>query len=187
MMDPSHGDSSVDPDLLVAYLLGTLPADEIERLDERSITDDEFAWRLRAAEDDLVDAYVRGELSGAALLQFRAAYLGSPDRAARVRFAEGLQAVAARPRRSRSRMLPAWGLAAAAALIAAAGLVYVGVENQRLRREVAATAAARQAAERSAESVQAELDRQRSLTATLCLAQSLVISYALELEGKGKK
>ena len=64
-------------------------------------------------------------------------------------------------------MLPAWGLAAAAALIAAAGLVYVGVENQRLRREVAATAAARQAAERSAESVQAELDRQRSLTATL--------------------
>jgi DNA-binding MurR/RpiR family transcriptional regulator len=33
----------------------------------------------------------------------------------------------------------------------------------------------------------AEVRQFRSLTATLCLAQSLVISYALELEGKGKK
>ena len=33
----------------------------------------------------------------------------------------------------------------------------------------------------------AEVRQFRSLTASLCLAQSLVISYALELEGKGKK
>jgi DNA-binding MurR/RpiR family transcriptional regulator len=33
----------------------------------------------------------------------------------------------------------------------------------------------------------AEVRQFRSLTASLCLAQSLVISYALEMEGKGKK
>jgi hypothetical protein len=43
------------------YLLGALPEAETERLDELSITDDEFTESLQVAETDLVDAYVLGE------------------------------------------------------------------------------------------------------------------------------
>ena len=62
------------------YLLGSLPEAESERLDELSFTDDEFAEALRAAEKDLVDAYVQGELSGAALERFKSHYLSTPRR-----------------------------------------------------------------------------------------------------------
>src|ERR1700751_1496149 len=64
--------------VLSRYLLGSLPAQEAERLDELSIADDEFALRLDAVENDLVDAYARGDLSGDALEQFQKFYLSSP-------------------------------------------------------------------------------------------------------------
>jgi hypothetical protein len=43
------------------YLLGSLPGDEAERLDELSVTDEAFAEALSVAERDLIDAYVQGE------------------------------------------------------------------------------------------------------------------------------
>ncbi len=49
---------------ITQYLLGALPEEEAERLDELSFTSDEFAEALRAAEKDLVDAYLQGELTG---------------------------------------------------------------------------------------------------------------------------
>ena len=42
---------------LASYLLGLLPEEEAERLDEASVVDDELASRLCGVEDDLVDAY----------------------------------------------------------------------------------------------------------------------------------
>ena len=45
-----------DDDILVRYLLGSLPEDETERLDELSVSDDDFVWRLRAAENDFFRA-----------------------------------------------------------------------------------------------------------------------------------
>ena len=39
-----------DDQLLVRYLVGSLPEDETERLDELSIADDQFAARLSAVE-----------------------------------------------------------------------------------------------------------------------------------------
>ena len=69
------------------YLLGLLPEAEAERLDELSVTEEEFAQHLRTAENDLIDAYVNGELIGNELLQFPGQYLGSPLRVERVRFA----------------------------------------------------------------------------------------------------
>ena len=58
---------SFHDDQLVRYLLGLLPDDEAERLDQLSVSSDEVAWRLRVAEDDLVDAYVRGTLDAEAV------------------------------------------------------------------------------------------------------------------------
>jgi len=60
----------VDEQVITDYLLGALPEAETERLDELSLTDDDFIRRLKVAENDLVDAYVKGELSGGALAQF---------------------------------------------------------------------------------------------------------------------
>ena len=54
-------------EVLVRYLLGSLPHEEAERLDELSIADDTVASRLSEAENDLVDAYIRNELSGETL------------------------------------------------------------------------------------------------------------------------
>ena len=70
------------------YLLGLLPEAETERLDELSVTEEEFAQHLRIVEDDLVDAYVNGELTGPELLHFPRQYLRSPLGLERVRFAQ---------------------------------------------------------------------------------------------------
>ena len=74
-------------DELVQYLLGVLPPEDTERLDEASIVDDDIAARLRRVEDDLVDSYVRGQLSGDTLAQFESHYLASRHRRERVEFA----------------------------------------------------------------------------------------------------
>lgn len=89
-MSPLSPDSTPDDELFVRYLLGQLSEDEAERLDELSIADDEVAWRLRAAEDDLVDAYVRGSLSDVSRARFERVYLVTPKRRDKVRFAQSL-------------------------------------------------------------------------------------------------
>jgi hypothetical protein len=87
----------VDERVISDYLLGASSEAETERLDEMSLTDDDFAWRLQAVENELVDAYVRGELSGDALARFNSHYLASPRRREKVRFAETFLAFAEKP------------------------------------------------------------------------------------------
>src|SRR5215203_1106443 len=85
----------LDDQQLVRYLLGLLPDEAAELLDELSITDTEVADRLRSVEDDLVDDYVRGALAGESLDRFESVYLASPRRRDKVNFARGfLQSVA---------------------------------------------------------------------------------------------
>jgi hypothetical protein len=72
---------------LVRYALGLLPDKDAERLDEESIADDELAARLRAVENDLVDAYVCGTLEGELRERFETWYLASPRRRDKVKFA----------------------------------------------------------------------------------------------------
>ena len=76
-----------DDEMLVRYVLGLLPDDARERLDEASIVNDEVAARLRHAETDLIDNYVQGQLSGATLERFASYYLSSPHRREKVRLA----------------------------------------------------------------------------------------------------
>src|SRR3954462_5016398 len=79
-----------DDEYLLRYLLGLLPEEEAERLDELSVADDDMAWWLRSAEDDLVDGYVRGTLDAQTRRRFETAYLSSPRRRERVEFAASL-------------------------------------------------------------------------------------------------
>ncbi len=171
-------------ELLVQYLLGSLPEEEAERLDELSIADDEFASRLHAVENDLVDGYVRGELFGETLHRFRSFYLSSTIRREKVRFAETLfasekdraaaaqVAPAARPpqqyygRRffSLPQLFPQWALGSAALiLLLAAGTLFV--DNLRLRRQVNEADAGRAALGEREQQLQTQLVEQRSASA----------------------
>lgn len=135
------------------YLLGALEDSENERLDELSVTDDEFADQLKAVENDLVDAYVRGELSEKVVDRFRLHYLASPKRREKVHFAQafhnsidnspsfGREAVSEKAAvfaGTVPRNLFQWGFAAAALVLLLAGS-YLILENVRLRNQIAQT------------------------------------------------
>ncbi|HSE30204.1 MAG TPA: hypothetical protein VLA93_01375 [Pyrinomonadaceae bacterium] len=81
---------SYNRQLLKDYLFSALSAEETERLDGLSFTDDRFVQELRAVEDDLVDAYVREELEARLRTQFETRYLSSPLRQEKVAFAKAL-------------------------------------------------------------------------------------------------
>src|SRR5689334_23504874 len=83
---------SLHDDRLIRYVLGALPDEEAEQLDEQSVVDDELAERLRLIEDDLVDAYASGQLTGDTLRRFESFYLASPRRRNKAAFAKRLLA-----------------------------------------------------------------------------------------------
>lgn len=86
----SADNSEYSDELLTRYLLGAVEADESEQLDERSIADNELAWRLDAVEHELVDAFVRNELGGETLERFKRHYLSSLARKKKVDIARTL-------------------------------------------------------------------------------------------------
>jgi hypothetical protein len=83
--------NSYDNETLYEYLLGSLPDEDIERLDELTFTDPIFAESVDSAEKDLVDSYVSGSLSGSMLERFESHYLASPVRRKNVQFARTFQ------------------------------------------------------------------------------------------------
>ena len=138
-----------DNEKITAYLLGVLPEREAEIFDELSFTDDNFADELSAAEKDLVDAYVRNDLRGTTLEQFKNYYLASPIRREKVKFAETFQQFAATKQKKTFAQIFAdfftiprfslqWSFALAAlALLILGGWFYR--ENSRLRQEIGQT------------------------------------------------
>lgn len=153
------GKAIYNQDALLHYLLGYLPDKDVELFDEWSIDDDEFACALAATENDLVDAYVRGELTGSTQEKFRAAYLTSDEKLQKVAFARSFlnfcerevdsdtagyptqPAVALLARRSKFSIgnifdgprLMHWGVAATIVVFLA--VVWFAYNNLRLRRQ----------------------------------------------------
>src|ERR1700761_4577723 len=76
--------------VLLRYLLGALPVDEAEPVEEASVVDEDLAARLNAIEFDLVDSYVRGEIERPNLAEFQSWYLSSPLRAQKVEAAKAI-------------------------------------------------------------------------------------------------
>jgi hypothetical protein len=149
----------MDEQMIVKYLLGSLSEKESEQLDEMSVTNDDFAQRLQDTENDLVDAYVRGELPADMVARFKSHYLNSARRRHKVTFAETFRDMLivqpARIETTRSRA-PVFQLALVA--VAAVMMLFGGYfmfENLRLRNE-------RSALERRESELRQELARQRS-------------------------
>jgi len=165
-------DSAVNDERLVRYLLGLVPPDEAERLDEQSIVDDDVACRLLSVENDLVDAYVRETLDPERRLRFEVHYLASPLRRRRVAFARRfLAAVDRRPPSvaAPAAWRPAWApLAVAATLLLSCGALFV--ENVNLRTGLNQALHDGVAGNRRAQALSSELDAARNSNAQLTKA-----------------
>jgi hypothetical protein len=183
-MSLSHEISHAD-DQFVRYLLGLLSEEEAERVDELSIADDEVAWRLRATENDLVDAYVRGTLNDTDRARFERVYLVTPKRRDKVRFATSLLAqidpVAERtdaatapapapatvlgwPQRLFAKPAAGWALAAAATILLVLSAALL-LQTARLRGDLGTLESERAAADRRAQDLQQQVESQRATVA----------------------
>jgi CHAT domain-containing protein len=122
------------------YLLGNLAVeDQLERVEERLLTDDEYFEELEIVKGELIDEYVGGALTNAEQERFEQNFLTTPDRRRNLRLAQGFKEYAAnaaekkrarekpdrvRPRFSWARAFSASPLAVAATLLVVAGLAF---------------------------------------------------------------
>ena len=182
----SPNNQTDDDRLLTRYLLGALPEEEAERLDELCIVDEELATRLQALENDLVDAYVRDEVSGDDRGHFESFYLSSAKRRQKVEFAAALLELEKRPagasatveqaaakaeresapplKLAAGRPLLRWGFAfAAAVLLLVAGFLLL--ENARLRQQMRDAQSQQAALDQRGQELQKELNDQRAANA----------------------
>jgi hypothetical protein len=80
-----------DERVLKRYLLGELTDERQERLEERLMTDNAYFEELQMVEDDLVDEYVREDLSSREKDRFDHHFLCTPERQRKLRFANALR------------------------------------------------------------------------------------------------
>ena len=163
--------TEISDQLLAQYLLGSLPPEESERLDELSIADDAVSLQLSEVENDLVDAFARGELSAETARQFKSHYLSTPRRKRKLQFAQALHSLQEAsaigalgvPTKAKEHegiwqivsgwRLPQWGFAAAA--VALLGVcAYLGFANMRLQQQLQNAAAERAAVDRQVRDLQ---------------------------------
>ena len=108
---------------LTEYLLGLLPEEETEQLDEAAIVDDEMAGRVAALEHELFDAYAAGELDHRQRVRFEETFLKSAEGRRRLDLAHALRTqtgIAASDQTRRIRVPIRWMAAAAVVLLAVA-------------------------------------------------------------------
>jgi hypothetical protein len=169
--------------LMRRYLLGLLPEAEQAVLEERFFEDGELLGEMRAVEQDLVDAYVRGRLAPDEKSIFESHYLSMPRHAERVAFARDLLAMAyAEPslKVTESRepfwrswlsfiQIPQFGMIAALAMLVillVSGLLLLR-ERARWREELAQSRAARSEQEEKLRALEQEITKGRADAAQL--------------------
>ncbi len=170
--------------LITRYLLGELPEEQQIEIEDRAFSDQEFLASITAVENDLIDEYVRGQMSENDRRRFEQRFLVSESRRKRVGFARALTRVMAETRvteRETPTVVAApvvsWRDALAAfihglhpagklALAAAMLLILIGgawliTETLRLRSQLTNLQAQRQG-DRQALERQVEVERKRS-------------------------
>src|ERR1044072_951606 len=79
--------------LIARYLLGDLPEEQQVAIEDRAFTDKDYLALVTAVENDLIDEYVRQDLSATERRQFETRFLASAERRKRVEFANALARV----------------------------------------------------------------------------------------------
>jgi hypothetical protein len=167
---------------MVRYLLGELSAEERQNVEEQYFHDDRLFEEFLAAEGELIDGYVQGELTEEVRGKFEAQFLSTPEGRRKVELSRALmsamlkepghvtaaQAEAeagteaeARPswwqslwQRVRGRNM-IWQLSfAALALFFVLGVPWLAVENMRLRSRLRSTEASLQQKDRQVQELQ---------------------------------
>jgi anti-sigma factor RsiW len=159
--------------LLIKYLLGDLTEEEQAAVEDRAFADAEYLGELRAAESDLIDSYVRGELPRSDRQRFESRFLTSPARRNKVEFARALATVAAEskqdeaPRATRSGWLMGWSPAlqfagALALLICVAGGAWLVLQNAGMRSRVTTLEAQHRESEQREKILRSQLEAQQT-------------------------
>lgn len=120
---------------MIAYLLHRMPDEERTALAERLMTEPDVYEAIRAGEADLLDGYARGTLNDDDRIGVETHLLGSAGQQEKLAFAKAL--VAAMPVARRRTVPWAWIGAAAAFVLLAAGAARVGLDNARMRQDLA--------------------------------------------------
>ncbi len=173
---------SINEELIVGYLLGDLPEEKQSEVEDRAFQDEQYLQEILAAESDLINEYVRGELSGRARQQFESRFLASAERRRKVEFARALVRVAPEFAAKEKRAIapaavrgpgtlaaflrglnPAARFSlAAAALIVVIGLSWFVAESLRLRSELSELRAEQQSREREQQVLQQQIAEEQA-------------------------
>ena len=73
--------------LIAQYLLGELPEQQQVEIEDRAFSDHEFMTSITSVENDLIDEYVRRDMSESDRRRFESRFLASESRRKRVEFA----------------------------------------------------------------------------------------------------
>src|ERR1700754_2588189 len=84
--------------LIAQYLLGELPEEQQIEIEDRAFSDHDFLANITAVENDLIDEYIRREMTDTQRRQFEMRFLASESRRERVEFARALAQVMAETR-----------------------------------------------------------------------------------------
>jgi len=173
-----------DETLIRRYLLGQASDTEEQELEDRYVDDDNYFEHLETIEEELIDAYVAGDLSGDERRHFEQHFLSSTQRCERVAFARALAAKASETRASIAPPVPAaeqqswwrtwqkfWRmrqpLEQALAFAALAVLVLVGswsvLQNYQLRRQLTGLRAEQTALQSESQDLLKLVEDQRTL------------------------
>jgi hypothetical protein len=125
---------TVNRDELIAYLLHQMPEEQRAALEDRWMEDPDLHQQLRSVEAELLDAYVRGDVSASDRTSIESFLLTSNSQRRKLEFAQALRTAVSPPRK---RARP-WGMlaAVAASLVLGAAALWMGWQNLVLRREL---------------------------------------------------
>src|SRR5262245_918431 len=174
-------------DLIVLYLLGDLPETQQAAIEDRAFKDSQYLQEILAAESDLIDDYVRGELSESSRRQFESRFLASEQRRRKVEFAKALATVSSEMAVESDRQVvvakhrfrdalaaflrelsPIARLSfAAAAVLLLIGGVWSVVETARLRAQIAQLESERQSREHDQQALEKQIADERARSADL--------------------
>jgi anti-sigma-K factor RskA len=174
--------------LITQYLLGELPEEQQVEIEDRAFSDKDYLASITSAENDLIDEYVRGELSAADRQRFETHFLASAERRKRVEFATALRTVVSESTAPEKNVIhdvrrwswrdslyaflnglnPAARLAfGAAAVLMILGAAWLFYETLRLQRQVNQLQAEKQSGQGLQQALDAERKRNEELNARL--------------------
>ena len=172
---------------MARYLLGELSDEQAIAIEDRAFADKKYLASITSVENDLIDEYVRNELSADERKRFEKQFLASVERRKRVEFARALAGVMAEDAAPKKVVAPkpAWswrdslyafisGLNptakiafAAATLLLVIGAAALFTETLRLRRQLTQLQAENQSQQNLQQALEIERRRNEELNAQL--------------------